>query len=115
MSRGQRPGGDGGRSGRPLRQALDDPATVPRRQGPALRYGLWSTRIGEPMRRDRLLLVSPFAEALMALLGTVGERLGMDWLVKFNQHDLRPPDVSLGLHPIQAEFHHVRAPVRPVC
>ena len=40
--------------------------------------GLSSTRIGEPTRRDRLLLVSAFAMALLTLLGTVGERLGMD-------------------------------------
>ena len=40
--------------------------------------GLSATRIGEPMRRDRLLLVSAFAVALLTLLGTVGESLGMD-------------------------------------
>ncbi len=34
------------------------------------------------MRRDRLLLVSAFAVALLTLLGTVGERLGMDRLLK---------------------------------
>ncbi len=113
MFRGQRPGGDGGRSGRPLRQALDDPATVPRRQGPGSAWVAVHPH-RRAMRRERLLLVRPFAEALMALLGTVGERLGMDWPLKFNQHDLQPPDVSLWLHPIQTGFHHVRAPVRPV-
>ena len=30
---------------------------------------LYSTRIGEPMRRDRLLLISAFATALLTLLG----------------------------------------------
>ena len=40
--------------------------------------GLSSTRIGEPMRRDRLLLVSAFAMVLLTLLGTVSESLGMD-------------------------------------
>ncbi len=35
--------------------------------------GLSSTRIGEPARRDRLLLVSAFAMALLTLLGAVGE------------------------------------------
>src|SRR3954453_767161 len=40
--------------------------------------GLSSTRISEPMRRDRLLLVSAFATALLTLLGAVGESLGMD-------------------------------------
>ena len=38
--------------------------------------GLSATRIGEPMRRDRLLLVSAFATALLTLLGAVGESLG---------------------------------------
>jgi hypothetical protein len=46
--------------------------------------GLSATRIGEPMRRDRLLLVSAFAMALLTLLGEVGERLGMDRLLKSN-------------------------------
>ena len=46
--------------------------------------GLSSTRIGEPMRRDRLLLVSAFATALLTLLGAVGESLGMDRLLKSN-------------------------------
>jgi hypothetical protein len=46
--------------------------------------GLSATRIREPMRRDRLLLVSAFAMALLTLLGTVGESLGMDRLLKSN-------------------------------
>ena len=46
--------------------------------------GLSATRIGEPMRRDRLLLVSAFAMALLTLLGTVGESLGMDRPLKSN-------------------------------
>ena len=46
--------------------------------------GLSATRIGEPMRRDRLLLISAFATALLTLLGAVGERLGMDRLLKSN-------------------------------
>ncbi len=46
--------------------------------------GLSSTRIGEPTRRDRLLLVSDFAMALLTLLGTVGESLGRDRLLKSN-------------------------------
>jgi len=46
--------------------------------------GLSSTRIGEPTRRDRLLLVSAFATALLTLLGAVGESLGMDRLRKSN-------------------------------
>jgi hypothetical protein len=46
--------------------------------------GLSATGIGEPMRRDRLLLISAFATALLSLLGAVGESLGMDRLLKFN-------------------------------
>jgi hypothetical protein len=51
--------------------------------------GLSSTRIGEPMRRDRLLLVSAFAMALLTLLGTVGESLGMDRMLKSNTSKTR--------------------------
>ena len=51
--------------------------------------GLSATRIGEPMRRDRLLLISAFATALLTLLGTVGERLGMDRLLKSNTSKTR--------------------------
>ena len=46
--------------------------------------GLSATRISEPMRRDRLLLVSAFATALLTWLGMVGESLGMDRLLKSN-------------------------------
>ena len=46
--------------------------------------GLSATRIGEPMRRDRLLLISAFATALLTLLGAVGESLGMDRVLKSN-------------------------------
>jgi hypothetical protein len=41
------------------------------------------------MRRDRLLLVSAFAMALLTLLGTVGESLGMDRLLKSNTSKTR--------------------------
>jgi hypothetical protein len=51
--------------------------------------GLSSTRIGEPMRRDRLLLVSAFATALLTLLGATGESLGMDRLLKSNTSKTR--------------------------
>ncbi len=51
--------------------------------------GLSSTRIGEPTRRDRLLLVNAFAMALLTLLGTVGESLGMDRLLKSNTSKTR--------------------------
>ncbi len=46
--------------------------------------GLSYTSIGEPTRRDRLLLVSAFATALLTMLGAVGESLGMDRLLKSN-------------------------------
>src|SRR4051794_11602650 len=51
--------------------------------------GLSSTRIGKPMRRDRLLLVSAFATALLTLLGAVGESLGMDRFLKSNTSKTR--------------------------
>ncbi len=51
--------------------------------------GLSSTRIGEPMRRDRLLLISAFATALLTLLGAVGESLGLDRLLKSNTSKTR--------------------------
>jgi hypothetical protein len=51
--------------------------------------GLSSTRISEPARRDRLLLVSAFATALLTLLGAVGESLGMDRMLKSNTSKTR--------------------------
>jgi len=51
--------------------------------------GLSSTRIGEPTRRDRLLLVSAFAMALLTLLGATGESLGMDRQLKSNTSKTR--------------------------
>src|SRR6201994_2341529 len=51
--------------------------------------GLSATRIGEPTRRDRLLLISAFATALLTLLGAVGERLGLDRLLKSNTSKAR--------------------------
>jgi len=46
--------------------------------------GLAATRIGEPTRRDRLLLVNAFAVVLLTLLGAAGESLGMDRMLKSN-------------------------------
>jgi hypothetical protein len=46
--------------------------------------GLAVTRIGEPTRRDRLLLINAFAIVLLTLLGAAGESLGMDRLLKSN-------------------------------
>jgi len=51
--------------------------------------GLSATRISEPMRRDRLLLVSAFATALLTLLGMVGESLGLDRILKSNTSKAR--------------------------
>jgi hypothetical protein len=39
--------------------------------------GLSSARIGDPQRRDRLLLLNAFAVVLLTLLGAAGESLGM--------------------------------------
>lgn len=51
--------------------------------------GLSETRIGEPMRRDRLLLINAFAMALLTMLGEAGESLGMDRLLKSNTSKTR--------------------------
>jgi hypothetical protein len=82
--------------------------------------GLSSTRIGEPMRRDRLLLISAFATALLTLLGAVGESLGMDRLLKSNTsktrthslfrqgcmlYDLIPNMPDHRLLPLMQKFH----------
>jgi hypothetical protein len=46
--------------------------------------GLSSVRIAEPDRRDRLLLLSALACALLTLLGAAGESLGMERYLKAN-------------------------------
>jgi hypothetical protein len=46
--------------------------------------GLDATRIGEPTRRDRLLIVNAFAIVLLTMLGAAGESLGIDRLLKSN-------------------------------
>ena len=51
-----------------------------------MRYGMglsWS-RVSQPARRDRLLLLSAFAMALLSLLGAAGESLGYDRMLKAN-------------------------------
>lgn len=85
----QRAERDSSNLGQPLRQALDLEPQF--RDTKDLRFGmgLSATRIGEPMRRDRLLLVSAFATALLTLLGAVGESLGMDRLLKSNTSSKR--------------------------
>jgi hypothetical protein len=46
--------------------------------------GLSSTRIKEPMRRDRALMIHAIATAILTLLGAAGEALGFDRLLKAN-------------------------------
>jgi hypothetical protein len=51
-----------------------------------LRFGLGlsAIRIGDPQRRDKLLLLNAFAVVLLTLLGAAGESLGMDRHLKSN-------------------------------
>jgi len=51
-----------------------------------LRFGMGMTklRIGKPERRDRLLLISAIATALLTVLGATGEALGYDRMLKAN-------------------------------
>ena len=68
--------------------------------------GLSATRIGEPMRRDRLLLISAFAIALLTHAGAAGESLGMDRLLKSNTSKTRTPfAVPPGLHAVMSVFN----------
>jgi hypothetical protein len=46
--------------------------------------GLSTVHIGDPQRRDRLLLLNAFAVVLLTLLGAAGESLGMDRHLKSN-------------------------------
>ena len=46
--------------------------------------GLSATHIGDTARRDRLLLLSALAVALLTILGAAGESLGMDRWLKVN-------------------------------
>lgn len=46
--------------------------------------GLSWTHIGRPDRRDRILFIAALAIALLTLLGSAGETLGMDRLLKAN-------------------------------
>jgi hypothetical protein len=51
--------------------------------------GLDTARIGEPTRRDRLLLINAFAIVLLTMLGAAGESIGMDRLLKSNTSKTR--------------------------
>jgi hypothetical protein len=44
--------------------------------------GLAAVRIGDPQRRDRLLLLNAFAMLFLTMLGEAGEVLGMDRRLK---------------------------------
>ena len=46
--------------------------------------GLSARRVSKPQRRDRLLLLSALAIALLSLLGAAGESLGYDRMLKAN-------------------------------
>lgn len=46
--------------------------------------GLSHTKIREPLRRDRLLLISALAVVILTLLGAAGESLGLDRGLKAN-------------------------------
>jgi len=46
--------------------------------------GLSETSIGDPAKRDRLLLISSIAVLVLTLFGAVGEKLGMDRYLKVN-------------------------------
>jgi Transposase DDE domain len=60
-----------------------------------LRFGMGMSvlRIGDPQRRDRLLLLNAFAMLLLTLLGAAGESLGMDRLLKSNTSKKRTHSV----------------------
>jgi hypothetical protein len=56
-----------------------------------LRFGLGlsAIRIGDPQRRDKLLLLNAFAVVLLTRLGAAGESLGMDRHLKSNTVKIR--------------------------
>jgi len=83
------PGGDRGRAGQPLFPPLDHQPIFRYTKDLRFGMGLSVTPIGEPARRDRLLLVSSFATTLLTLLGQVGESLGMDPLLESNTSKIR--------------------------
>jgi hypothetical protein len=81
--------------------------------------GLDTIRIGEPTRRDRLLLINAFAIVLLTMLGGAGESLGMDRMLKSNTaktrthslfrqgcmlYELIPTMPEIRLSPLMARF-----------
>ncbi len=67
---------------------------------------LSATRIGEPTRRDRLLLINAFAIALLTMLGAAGEALGMDRLLKSNTSKTRTHSLFRGLYALRTDSDH---------
>lgn len=56
-----------------------------------IRYGMglgWR-KVGDPGRRDRLLLIAALAQTLLTVLGAAGEALGMDRMLKTNTSKTR--------------------------
>lgn len=51
---------------------------------PRFGFGLSQVRIGNPLRRDRLLFICALAHSLLTLLGGAGERVGLDRTLKAN-------------------------------
>ena len=49
-----------------------------------LRSGMRELRVGKPERRDRLLLISALAMALLTILGATGEAMRYDRMLKAN-------------------------------
>jgi len=75
--------------------------------------GLSSTRISEPMRRDRLLLVSAFATVLLTLLGAVGEKPRHGPAVEVeHQQDADTLVVLAGLYALRTHPEHAGASAR---
>ncbi len=71
--------------------------------------GLSATHIKDPLRRDRLLLVSALATVLLTLLGAAGESLGMDRLLKANTSKTRSHSLLR-----QGLYYYAAIPMMPV-
>ena len=79
--------------------------------------GLGAMRISSPQRRDRMLLLSALAIALLTVLGAAGERLGYDrWLrantVKYRTHSLFRQGLMLYEHIPNWPEHRLRPLMR---
>ncbi len=86
--------------------------------------GLSAVRIGDPYRRDRMLLLNAVTIVLLTLLGAAGEALGMDRLLKSNTvkrrvhslfrqgclyYDAIPNMPELTLRPLMERFQNLIA------